>query len=242
MSSCHAPTKKWLCETNKLLKHTIKCLDIFNKMVEVQWWGRPVWVLLVWGDDEPFTVVHQEAASLTGHRVQNDRFHQSPTPWLHHWPIHHTHLQGNTLTHTSNPPPAQLRRRPLPGSGVSQVLPAPPLMTRASACAGPEWRRGRRGSSEPSDCCTVWWSLRHRRDPKKPDPRCRMGCQPAEVIFWWLSSKVTMLWHFHGVITVSENITVSVLHNYYYYQLQRPLKDWKQKGLYGWRNTLFKCH
>lgn len=174
------PNKKIDCETNKLLKHTIKCLDLFSKMVEVQWWGRLVRDLLVWGDDEPFSMVHQEAASLTGHRVQNDRLHQSPTPWLHHWPIHHTHLQGNTVTHTSNPPPAQLRRRPLPGSGVSQVLPAPPLMTQASACAGPEWRRGRRGSSEPSDCCTVRWSLCHRRDPKKPDPRCRMGCQPAE--------------------------------------------------------------
>ena len=68
-----------------------------------------VLVLPVWWDNKSFSVVHQEAMSLTGRQVHKDRLHHSPTPPLHRWPVHHTHLRGNIVTRTSSPPSAPSR-------------------------------------------------------------------------------------------------------------------------------------
>lgn len=139
-------------------------------MLAVQWRGTGAAVL---------TGLRRRQAVLHG-PTRGSEPYRTQSPWWQTQPELGTMTLSQASTphrpvgkHTSSPAAAHSKGE----SGVA--LPAPPLMTWALASAGPEWHRGRRGSSEPSDGCTVWWSL-GRQVLNKTEPRCRKDCQPAD--------------------------------------------------------------
>lgn len=141
--------------------------------------SRAALVLLLWGDDDLFSVVDQKAPSLTGNRVHEDRLHHGPTPRLLYCPVHHIHLTGK---HTQISLLYHLTQHR--SDNVSDVfIPVLPPTMWALACACPAWRRGRRGSSENVAFCKVLKSPHRRWDPKWAGPRGTMGSPPAEFSF-----------------------------------------------------------
>lgn len=91
-------------------------------------------ILLVRGDNQMFSVVHQQAGNHAAHSVHEERLHRSPTPRPHHRPVHHTHLEGKRH--------AQVRPRPSSNPTLAWLLCTWPCSSRdgfSSSCFVTSW-------------------------------------------------------------------------------------------------------